>query len=210
MIEIDTGSNERRPGVTVSDRNSDAPSAVDEALPRGPGLAAQTDFVLHGLPGHLIRRLQQAAVSLFMEQVEAGGFDLTPVQFAALTGVKAYPGLDQASLAGLIAYDRATIGGVIDRLESKRLIRRTASSHDRRARQLHIEPAGERLLSEALPVVQRAQDLILEPLNREEQLIFMLLLSKLVRSNNERTRVPMRPISGQSRKREEASGSRTL
>jgi MarR family transcriptional regulator, temperature-dependent positive regulator of motility len=202
--------------VTVSDGNNDkpdaVPGAVDEALsrdlaPEGAVFDAETDFVLHELPGHLIRRLQQAAVSLFMAQVDAGGFDLTPVQFAALTGIKAYPGLDQASLAGLIAYDRATIGGVIDRLESKGLIRRTASPHDRRSRQLHIEPAGEQLLGEAAPAVQHAQDLILDPLNREERLIFMLLLSKLVRSNNERSRVPMRPISSPSHKRDEVGGS---
>ena len=36
----------------------------------------------------------------------------------------ANPGIDQARLATAIAFDRATTGGVIDRLEAKGLVRR--------------------------------------------------------------------------------------
>ncbi|MGP0057952.1 MAG: MarR family winged helix-turn-helix transcriptional regulator [Beijerinckiaceae bacterium] len=195
--------------ATVPDEDRNGENRTNAASLQEATSEPESDFVLHGLPGHLIRRLQQAAVSLFMQQMEAGSFELTPVQFAALTGIKTYPNLDQAALAGLIAYDRATIGGVIDRLEGKGLIRRAPSLHDRRVRQLHIEPAGEQLLREVAPVVERAQEQILEPLNQEEKLIFMLLLKKLVRSNNDRTRVPMRPITNQAPKgRDDTDGSR--
>lgn len=67
------------------------------------------------MPGHLARRFQQIAVAVFLAEVEDAGFDLTPVQYAALATIKANPGLDQVTLAGLIAYDRTTITGVIDR-----------------------------------------------------------------------------------------------
>ena len=70
-------------------------------------------YEVHAMPGHLIRRLQQIAVSVFTERVTKAGFDITPVQFAALSTIAENPGLDQASLAGLIAYDRVTIGGVV-------------------------------------------------------------------------------------------------
>ncbi len=50
------------------------------------------------------------------------GIDLTPVQFAALTTVDDNPGVDQATLAGHIAY--VTIGRVVDRLVQKGLLRR--------------------------------------------------------------------------------------
>ena len=52
------------------------------------------------------------------------GFDLTPVQFAALAVIAEHPRIDQATLAGLIAYDRVTIGGVVDRLSQKGYILR--------------------------------------------------------------------------------------
>ena len=71
------------------------------------------------MPGHLIRRLHQISVSVFTSQAAGAGFDVTPVQFAALSTIEAYPAIDQAGLARLIAYDRVTIGGVVDRLVQK-------------------------------------------------------------------------------------------
>src|SRR3954470_14992511 len=71
------------------------------------------------MPGHLARRFQQIAVAVFLAEVGDAGFDLTPVQYAALATIKANPGLDQVTLAGLIAYDRTTITGVVDRLVQK-------------------------------------------------------------------------------------------
>ena len=37
------------------------------------------------MPGHLARRFQQIAVAVFHAEVEEAGYDLTPVQYAALT-----------------------------------------------------------------------------------------------------------------------------
>ena len=90
------------------------------------------------MPGHLARRFQQIAVAVFLAEVGEAGFDLTPVQYAALATIKANPGLDQVTLAGLIAYDRTTITGVVDRLVQKGLMARQESSRDRRARELKI------------------------------------------------------------------------
>ncbi len=70
-------------------------------------------------------------MAVFHAEVSAAGSDLTPVQFAALVQVRANPELDQATFAGMIAYDRATIGGVIDRLAEKGLVERKPSNRDR-------------------------------------------------------------------------------
>jgi DNA-binding MarR family transcriptional regulator len=72
---------------------------------------------IYRMPGHLIRRLHQMSVAVFAEKIAAAGADITPVQYGALCAVRAYPGLDQATVASMIAYDRVTIGGVLDRLE---------------------------------------------------------------------------------------------
>ncbi len=76
---------------------------------------------LEYMPGHLIRRFQQIAVAIFHAEVAKIGIDLTPVQYAALSQIHDTADVDQATLAGLIAYDRATITGVIDRLVAKEL-----------------------------------------------------------------------------------------
>ena len=84
---------------------------------------------VQAMPGHLVRRLQQVAVRLF---AEALGDALTPVQFAALAAIAGEPGMDQAALSARIGYDRATIGGVIDRLQRRGLLERLPDPADRR------------------------------------------------------------------------------
>lgn len=144
------------------------------------------------MPGHLVRRLNQVAVSLFMEKTSKAGFDLTPVQYGALSAIRATPALDQATLANHIAYDRVTIGGVVDRLVKKELVRREVSSEDRRARKLYLTPLGETTLEEVSPVVRGMQSLILEGLDTSEQEIFVALLKKATDASNERSRAPLR------------------
>src|SRR6266540_911483 len=70
-------------------------------------------------PGYLFRRMQQIAVSIFVEECRA--FDLTPVQYAALVAIHTHPGIDATRLSAVIAFDRSTLGNVIERLESKPL-----------------------------------------------------------------------------------------
>ena len=94
------------------------------------------------MAGHLIRRLHQQSTQVFQAQTQAAGFDMTSVQFAALDAIAQQPGIDQSSLAATIGFDRATIGGVVDRLESKGLVQRSVSEQDRRARQLQLTPDG--------------------------------------------------------------------
>ncbi len=130
------------------------------------------------MAGHLIRRLQQQSTQVFQAQMQAAGFDLTSVQFAALDAVAQQPGIDQAGLSANIGFDRATIGGVIDRLEQKGYVRRVVSAHDRRARRLHLTPEGEQLLAASRPVVETLQATILSPLSRAERGTFLALARK--------------------------------
>jgi DNA-binding MarR family transcriptional regulator len=142
-------------------------------------------------PGHLIRRLQQIALALFMEQAEP--FGITPVQYSALIAIGNHPGIDQTALCNVIAFDRTTIGGVVGRLEKKKLIKRVSGAHDRRTKSLHITPAGRRLLGQVEPAVQATQRLILAPLKPAERVVFMGMLKHLVHLNNEHSRAPFRP-----------------
>jgi DNA-binding MarR family transcriptional regulator len=128
--------------------------------------------------GHLIRRLHQQSVQTFLSQTQAAGFDLTSVQFAALDAVALQPGIDQASLAVAISFDRATIGGVVDRLERKGLVQRVVSAQDRRARQLHLTPAGQDMLAAVKPVVVALQADILALLSPVEREAFQALAQK--------------------------------
>lgn len=143
-------------------------------------------------PGHLARRFQQIAVAIFYAEVEAAGCDLTPVQYAALARIADAPGLDQATLAGLIAYDRTTIGGVVDRLVEKGLVAREISRKDRRARELRITDTGAAILKKIAPAVAETQRILLSGLGEREAAQFMKLLKKAIAALNDLSRAPMR------------------
>ena len=155
------------------------------------------DARLIGMPGHLIRRLQQIASALFLEQARA--FDFTPVQYAALVAISNHPGLDQTALCNAVALDRSTIGDVVGRLERKKLIRRVSGTVDRRTKALYLTPTGRRLLRRIEPAVQAAQRLILAPLKPGERSAFMQMLKNLVHVNNEHSRAPLRPHASRPR-----------
>lgn len=130
------------------------------------------------MPGHLIRRLNQISTQVFMKDTRSAGYDITPIQFAAMYVLEKTPLIDQAKIASLISYDRATIGGVIDRLEQKGFIIRSVSVKDRRARQVSLSAAGQKILESILPTVSLLQDKILPGLNKTEQEQFIMLAKK--------------------------------
>ncbi|NOJ40951.1 MarR family winged helix-turn-helix transcriptional regulator [Bradyrhizobium australiense] len=144
------------------------------------------------MPGHLARRFQQIAVAVFLAEVEEAGFDLTPVQYAALAAIRTNPGVDQVTLAGLIAYDRTTITGVVDRLVQKGLLVRHASNRDRRARDLRVTEAGKRTLRGITPAVEAAQRIMLRGLTEKEGAELTRLLRKAIAAGNELSRAPLR------------------
>lgn len=132
-------------------------------------------------PGYLIRRAHQVAVAIFME--EAGGHEVTPVQFAILNALIAAPGDDQVTLATRVAFDAATFGSVIGRLERRGWVRREADPADRRRKRLWVTPAGEQVAQQMKRPVARAQRRLMHELQPGEREALLALLAKLVRGH---------------------------
>ncbi|AWL98890.2 MarR family winged helix-turn-helix transcriptional regulator [Bradyrhizobium amphicarpaeae] len=145
---------------------------------------------VYAAPGYLFRRMQQIAVSIFMEECKA--FDLTPVQYAALIAIHTHPGIDATRLSAVIAFDRSTLGSVIERLQAKDYVERKPAPEDKRIKLLHLTRSGAAILREIIPAVERAQARMLEPLKPADRKTLMGLMSQLVDLNNEASRVPLR------------------
>jgi MarR family transcriptional regulator, lower aerobic nicotinate degradation pathway regulator len=141
-------------------------------------------------PGYLFRRMQQIAVALFVEECRA--YALTPVQFAAIVAIHTHPGIDATRLSAVIAFDRSTLGNVIERLESKGYVERKPSPEDKRVKLLYPTKSGAALLRDIMPAVDRAQARMLQPLKPADRKTLMALLTQLVDLNNEASRVPLR------------------
>ncbi|MGH1354568.1 MAG: MarR family winged helix-turn-helix transcriptional regulator [Thalassovita sp.] len=135
------------------------------------------------MPGHLIRRAHQASTALFHEHMTREGVDITPFQFAALSAIKLNPGVDQATIAAWVACDRATMGGVVDRLVEKKFVLRTVSPKDRRARVLTLTDSGAEVLIHIEQVAAKVQDEITHGLNEDERQTLVALLQKVSRNN---------------------------
>jgi DNA-binding MarR family transcriptional regulator len=141
-------------------------------------------------PGYLFRRMQQIAVAIFVEECKA--YDLTPVQYAALVAIRTHPGIDATRLSAVIAFDRSTLGNVIERLQSKAWVERKPSRDDKRIKLLSLTKAGEALLRNIMPSVDRAQARMLQPLKPADRRTLLALMTQLVDLNNEASRVPLR------------------
>ena len=137
-----------------------------------------TSFDFEHAPGHLIRRAHQLAVAIFMD--ETADFEITPVQFAILNALIDTPGEDQVTLAGRVAFDAATSGSVIGRLELRGWIRREVDPLDKRRKLLWVTPAGVEAADHMKRIVTRVQARILAPLEAPEQAQLVALLAKLV------------------------------
>jgi len=144
---------------------------------------------LYRRPGFLIRRANQIAVALFLE--ETGALGITNSQYGILLVLKHHPGIDQISVANLLGLDRSTTGMVLDKLEKAGLIGRSIGAHDKRRRSLALTKAGERVLERLAGPARRAQAHVLSAFTAQERVEFVRLLEKFVVKFNDSTRVPL-------------------
>ena len=140
-------------------------------------------FDFRQAPGHLIRRAHQVSVAIFME--ETSGYDVTPVQYAILNALLEDPGEDQVTLSRKVAFDAATFGAVIARLEGRGWVRREADSADRRRKLLWVTPEGAEVATKLRRPVGKVQQRILEPLSPAEREQLVHLLDRLVGGHEE-------------------------
>ena len=94
----------------------------------------------------------------------------------------------------MIAFDRSTIGGVLERLEAKGWLLRVPSPADKRVKLLRLTLDGERLLRRVEPVVRRVQQRLLEPLAPADRASVLRLLGQIAAVHNEVTSVPLRAV----------------
>lgn len=143
---------------------------------------------LYDQPGHLIRRAQQIAVSMFYTVVAD---DVTPVQYAVLCVLQEHPGIDQVTLARFCALDTSTAANLAVRLEERGLVKRMVPANSKRFRLLYLTPQGTLLLKTLLPLGRVLSRRLLQELNKKEQRIFLRLLKKFVHLNNQESRAPL-------------------
>ncbi len=128
-------------------------------------------------PGFLIRRCNQIATSIFLD--EAREFDFSPILYSALAFVQLEPGIDQRSLGERIALDRSSVTKCVDRLVERGLISRSISSNDKRARSLQITQQGTTVLSSVYEAAGRTKERIEQRFGSDRLALLQQLLLEL-------------------------------
>lgn len=123
---------------------------AEPALPAEAELPAEIPPTLAPLDDRLgfwLRLAQQAAFDAFHRAMAPLG--LTPGRLGALLLLDAQPGLRQSALAEALRVKPSNLAVLLDGLEADGLIRRSEDTQNRRAKLLHLTPAGRALLRRA-------------------------------------------------------------
>ncbi|WP_298884143.1 MarR family transcriptional regulator [uncultured Bradyrhizobium sp.] len=113
-----------------------------------PKAARAKPLALGGLSQFLGYSIRQAQLWIFREfSRRLASFEISPAQFSVLCVIDANPGVNQLAVAALLSIERAGLGRLVDHLEGRGLVRRTASTINRRYYELHLTEAGAALLA---------------------------------------------------------------
>jgi DNA-binding MarR family transcriptional regulator len=105
--------------------------------------------------GYRIRRAQLWVFRDVSRRLAA--FDISPAQFSVLSVIDANPGVNQLAIAQLLLIERAGLGRLVDHLERRALLYRSASAVNRRYYALHLTSVGRALLARMRPVIAESE-----------------------------------------------------
>ena len=106
-------------------------------------------------------------------------FELSAAQCHVLHLIEPGQPIPMGRLAEALACDASNVTGLVDRLESRGLVRRHASADDRRVKVLELTAAGVRLRSTVLDRMTRPPD-SLTRLSATEQRALVRILKRLL------------------------------
>lgn len=114
--------------------------------PKNTGLILATSISRSISKAHTAYRLQLSAA--FQE----ARIDITPDMYLILRCLWESEGVNQQELADQTAKDKASLTKLINNLESRKLVRRTHDSQDRRNKLIMLTPKGRKLKDKVYPL----------------------------------------------------------
>ena len=151
----------------------------------GPG----TVLPFQRVPVQLTRRVAQILLSV-VHDVVSDSIDQSVLRnrMGLLVAISNLSGIDQKSLAAVMALDATTVGQIVDDLENRGFVRRVGSRVDRRVKHVEIMPAGQAFVEKMRPKILAAQRQALSCLSDSERETLIDLLARIVQANPEHDR----------------------
>lgn len=146
--------------------------------PADAPVEAVKSYVLEDQIGFILRRVHQRATDVFNTVMD--GFDVTPMQFAALAKLHDLGPTSQNQLGRLIAMDPATVFGVAGRLVKRGLVGQSVDPNDARLVILKLTDEGRALVEAMKAKGVEVSRRTVERLTPEEAETLCRLLGRLV------------------------------
>lgn len=145
------------------------------------------DMVLEGLPtgapmplpalGRLLNRASRA-INLVAES-RLAAHDLTLPQWVVLTALWRADGLMVTHLADYCANGQPALSRILDRMESKGLVRRQASSQDRRSVRVYLTSEAKEL-APLIECYKEFHEIMMKGLDTDQRAMLFQLLEQLI------------------------------
>jgi DNA-binding MarR family transcriptional regulator len=105
--------------------------------------------------------------------------DISTAEWVALNKIEQTPDLTSSTLSASIGMTRGAVSKILDKLESKALIRRSASPDDSRVQFLSLTRNARRLLPVLAEVANSNDDQFFSALDKSERTALRMVLQKL-------------------------------
>jgi DNA-binding MarR family transcriptional regulator len=115
----------------------------------------------------------------------AAAYDLSIVQ-ARLLGILRDRRPTIKELAALLQLDKSSVTGLVDRAEERRLVRRIASTIDRRSVKVSLTASGRKLIDEAAAAFEAEIEALVDDLSPTERTRFSAAASRVVVTDSRR------------------------
>jgi DNA-binding MarR family transcriptional regulator len=164
--------------------NTDSGWVLRSARPGDPEFYRGDDYRINESIGYLLRQLR-----IHMDraiEAEMAEHDLTGVQWGPLLLIHFGVGGTAAELARAGCVDTGAMTRMLDRLEAKRLVRRTRCPNDRRVVRIALTDEGERLCRQIPYNLSRVLNSMLRGFTAEEVETFKGLVRRMLANSEAR------------------------
>lgn len=107
-------------------------------------------------------------------------FELTVPQWATLMRLSRQEDLSQSELGNSLFFDKATIGGILIRLEGRDLLQRRRDATDRRVIKVRLTMAGRRMVLDTQGFGREINELMLSEVPAEQRAGLVELLQAVL------------------------------
>ncbi len=145
----------------------------------GEGNAADISLFAD-LIGYRLRLATNAMTGDLKATLEGTG--LRPVLVAMLAVIARNPGIIQTAVGNALGVQRANLVPLVNEVSERGWVERRPAPNDKRAYALHLTPAGEQLLEEALGRIAEHEKRLFGRLTQRERETMMRLLAKIGRT----------------------------